>query len=710
MAKLDDLLAQVEDEQLRHAIAREMKPLRDRRQFGLVFEPHEPEFVVTPAIRPRLGHSVLPRSDIEGGVWTVTRALDGSARFEISRSGETITCSVRDLLAFRNLGEDAYPLLEHTGAAGRGDGAAHVVINGENYHALTALHFALADSVDLIYIDPPFNTGARSWKYNNRFVDSNDGYRHSKWLSFMEKRLKLARGLLSPSGVLVVLIDENENHRLGVLLQDLFPEAAHQTVSIMTNPAGIVTGGRFSRVDEYAHVVFFGESGAESRPDDLLTPLDDEERLPTGKTSAWQSLLRRGSRWAAEERQNLVYPIAVDPESNRAIGVGETVAERGDFEFDKELRLDGYPVAWPIRKDGTLGIWRIGRDLLKDLISQGMARCGEYDRKRGTYPISYVSVTQRQQIESGLLKVVPTLAENLEPPRPLNLRYAELPARRVFTMWHRNRHAAGNHGSEVLRGLLGVRQTFDYPKSLYAVHDMLDVLTADKPDALILDFFAGSGTTLHAACLLNARDGGRRRTVLVTNNELAERAEREVRGSGHLPGDPQYESRGVFEAVTRPRIEAALSGRRPNGEPVAGFRYPRVYNLPITPSDGFPDERVEFFRLDYMDPEDIDALDAGQLEPLLWLRAGARGALPATGGDWSIPERAGCAVLFDPGQLRSFASEVRARPGITHVWVHNEGLDVDRPVVTAMFPSSAVGLLPDDYTSRVDRVLNRARA
>ena len=275
-------------------------------------------------------------------------------------------------------------------------------------------------------------------------------------------------------------------------------------------------------------------------------------------------------------------------------------------------------------------------------------------------------------------------------------------------MWRRPRHAAGNHGSEVLRHLLGRRQAFDYPKSLYAVRDMLDALTADKPDAVILDFFAGSATTLHATCLLNAQDGGRRRTVLVTNNELSERDDREARNSGYLPGDAEYESRGVFEAVTRPRIQAALSGRRPDGEPVTGFRYPSVYGLDITPADGFPDERVEFFRLEYMDPEETDAGQHGRLAPLLWLSAGASGPLPGADGDWSIPEGAGCAVLFDADELSSFADVVRERPEITQVWIHNDGLDVDRTVVEAMFPSATVGLLPDDYRLHVERVLNGA--
>ena len=554
----------------------------------------------------------------------------------------------------------------------------------------------------MIYIDPPFNTGARSWRYNNRFVDANDGYRHSKWLSFMEKRLRLARGLLKPDGVLVVMIDEHESHRLGVLLQDLFRDVDHQTVTIMVNPSGIAMEGRFSRVDEYAHIVYFGDSGTLSRPDDMLSSLGYDEKPQSSGRSPWQSLLRRGAEWTAEARPNLVYPIAVDPASERVLGVGQSAAESGSFAFDRGLTIGGAPVAWPIRRDGTLGIWRIGKELLLGLMSSGMTRCGKYDKNRGTYPVSYLSELQREQIEHGLLEAIPGKGDPLDPPRPMELRTTEDPLRRVFSMWRRPRHAAGNHGSEVLRHLLGRRRAFDYPKSLYAVRDMLDALTADKPDAMILDFFAGSATTLHAVCLLNASDGGRRRTVLVTNNELSERDDRDARKSGYLPGDAEYESRGVFEAVTRPRIEAALSGRRPGGEPATGFRYPPLYGLDITPADGFPDERVEFFRLEYMDPEEADAVQHGRLAPLLWLSAGASGPLPEVGGNWSIPEGTGCAVLFDAGQLSLFADEVRERPEITQVWIHNDGLDVDRAVVNGMFPTATVGLLPDDHRLRID--------
>ena len=118
-----------------------------------------------------------------------------------------------------------YAGLKETGRVERGgDKPYQVVINGENYHALEALAFAYAGKVDCIYIDPPYNTGARDWKYNNDYVDGSDAYRHSKWLAFMERRLKLAKQLLNPNdSVLIVTIDEKEYLRLGLLLENVFP-------------------------------------------------------------------------------------------------------------------------------------------------------------------------------------------------------------------------------------------------------------------------------------------------------------------------------------------------------------------------------------------------------------------------------------------------------------------------------------------------------
>lgn len=115
----------------------------------------------------------------------------------------------------------------------------HILIEGDNYHALSVLNYTHQNAVDVIYIDPPFNTGARDWKYNNDFVDSNDMYRHSKWLSFMKNRLVPAKNLLKPNGVLICAIDKNEQERLGLLLEQLFPSHEKHCITIIHNPAGV---------------------------------------------------------------------------------------------------------------------------------------------------------------------------------------------------------------------------------------------------------------------------------------------------------------------------------------------------------------------------------------------------------------------------------------------------------------------------------------
>lgn len=128
----------------------------------------------------------------------------------------------------------------------------HTLIEADNYHALQLLEYLYAGKVDCIYIDPPYNTGAKDWKYNNDYVDGNDAYRHSKWLSFMQRRLKLAKKLLDPAdSVLIVTIDEKEYLHLGCLLEEMFPEAKIQMISSVINPKGAPRSSYFIRMDEY---------------------------------------------------------------------------------------------------------------------------------------------------------------------------------------------------------------------------------------------------------------------------------------------------------------------------------------------------------------------------------------------------------------------------------------------------------------------------
>ncbi|MCY3579296.1 MAG: site-specific DNA-methyltransferase [bacterium] len=679
MAKIEDLIDQIEDPSLREQVASEVKELKKTKQFGLVFEEHIPETVSVFGYPVRSGQIVQNRTTPDDlSQFRVLKVEDGVATvIPRGTDGPEAKIPVKDLLVVKQFHEQVFCGLTPVGNVRRGgpEKPAHVVINGENFHALQVLTYAYAGKVDCIYIDPPYNTGDKSWKYNNRFVDENDRYRHSKWLSFMEKRLRLARHLLKPDGVLVVTIDEHEVHHLGVLLDEMFPDAYHQMVTIMNNPKG-VTQPRFSRVEEYAHFVFFGEAVVESRPDDLFTFGGDtagEKQAP-----GWKSLLRGGAGALPSDRPNMVYPIAIDPEKGRIVDAGESLKERGEqglldpseYDFltpEVDLTIGGLPVAWPIRRDKSLGRWNLGRDKLLYLAQHGLARLGKFDPERRTWAISYLSAKLQDQLEAGLLEVV----SRNEDTGVLSVRYVGARDRRIKTMWHRSRHDAGTGGTKLLGELLGGRQ-FDFPKSLYAVRDTLDALVVSKPDAVILDFFAGSGTALHATALLNAQDGGRRQCVLVTNNEVNDRDAKSLAGTqrGVFKGDAEFEAKGIFEAVTKPRCETAIKGIRSDGTRPSG-KYPDRYLSDHNYEDGF-EENVEFLRLDYLDP---DLVELGRhfnaVVPILWMASGSVGEFEEWDGDapWSLPDGSTYGVLFDEQHLAQFTKELESRPSVTHVWL-----------------------------------------
>ena len=678
MAKIEDLIDEIADPDLRERIVGEVRELKRTKRFGLVFEEHIPETVSLYGLPIREGLVVQNRTTPDDlSEFRVVRVEDDEAILvPKGAEGPEARVAVEDLLVVKQFHEQTFSGFTPAGSVRRGGTAkpAHVVINGENFHALQVLAYSYAGKVDCIYIDPPYNTGDKSWKYNNRFVDENDRYRHSKWLSFMEKRLRLAKHLLKPDGVLVVTIDEHEVHHLGVLLGEMFPSAYHQMVTIMNNPKG-VSQPRFSRVEEYAHFVFFGQAAVESRPDDLFTWGADEGGV-TGEAPRWKGLLRSGTNALPSDRPNMVYPIVIDPATGRIVDAGESLRERRDrgalrsSGYDSlvpevDMTINGLPVAWPVRRDGSLGNWGLGRETFLNLVSRGLARAGRFDARRRTWAISYLSTKLQAQLEAGLLEVV----SRNDATGVLDVRYVDVRDRRIKTMWHRSHHDAGTGGADLLREFLGGRR-FDFPKSLYAVRDTLDALLASKPDAVILDFFAGSGTTLHATALLNTQDGGRRRCVLVTNNEVTDRDAKSLAKRGVFRGDTEFESLGIFEAVAKPRCEAAITGVRPDGSPLYG-RYPNRYVPDHNYSDGLS-ANVLFLRLDYLDP---DLVDLGRhfnaIVPLLWMAAGSVGELEEWDGvvPWSLPDGSTYGVLFDEQQLASFVKAVEARPAVTHVWL-----------------------------------------
>lgn len=247
MAKIEDLIAQIPDERLRKGIASEVKVLKKTKKFGLVFEEHLPETVRLPKLSVKPGDLVALKRESGNQLWRVRTIKRNIAICDRAVEGYpdpqnvNVEFPVSDLVVVRNFGDPIYPALVPVDRVERGgpDRPWHVLINADNFHALQLLLYCYEGKVDVIYIDPPYNTGARDWKYNNDYVDKNDAFRHSKWLSMMKKRLLLAKRLLKPDGVLIVTIDEHEVQHLGVLLEQLLPEYSRQMVTIVINEKGV---------------------------------------------------------------------------------------------------------------------------------------------------------------------------------------------------------------------------------------------------------------------------------------------------------------------------------------------------------------------------------------------------------------------------------------------------------------------------------------
>jgi adenine-specific DNA-methyltransferase len=273
------------------------------------------------------------------------------------------------------------------------------------------------------------------------------------------------------------------------------------------------------------------------------------------------------------------------------------------------------------------------------------------------------------------------------------MRYIEAPTRRLKTVWHRTRHDAGAYGADLLGHFLGAR-IFPFPKSLYSVRDTLAAVVGQKRDALILDFFAGSGTTLHATCLLNAADGGRRRCIVVTNNEVEDALARRLHKDGKYPGDVAFDEHGIFEAVCMPRCAAAITGSRASGEPVHGaYLDGRPY------AAGF-DENCAFLRMDYLEPDDVElGRQFTAIVPILWLASGGLGPEPdptPTSG-YLMPPASPFAVLLRESAFRRFAAALEKRRDVTHVWLVTDSERAFADMRAALPDEYAVGMLYRDY-------------
>lgn len=679
MSRLSDLLRQARktDPQLGADLEAEFVALRRQRTFGLVFEPHQPEAVELPGRPVRRGDKVgvlppraAPIDDEEGLVedkrlWRVVQ-IDRSTSEPLAHLAEIDTeepevkeVPLENLVVVAEFRDHIYPGLVETGRVERGgDKPFHTVINSENYHALEMLTYTHRRSIDAIYIDPPYNSGARDWKYNNAYVAEEDSYRHSKWLAFMERRLKLSRELLKPDGSLVVTIDEHEVNRLGVLLDQVFPEYTRQMVTIVNNPKG-VTQGYLSRVEEYAFYVFGPDAKLGPVDDDLLTHRDTEDIEGELQRPRWKGLLRSGAESLRGDRPDMYYPVWFDKATGRLSHAGDPLPAGEEPSFDEH---EGLTPIWPIRKDMQQGRWGVGPALLNSLIHEGYARLGKYDRKRNTWGVTYLSKQVRDDLAAGLLQV-----HNVDEATGVaDVVYVDTAARKVRTVWHRSTHDAGAHGTDLIGNMLGTGRTFDFPKALYAVEDALRPLVGHKPDAVVLDFFAGSGTTAHAVMRLNKQDGGRRQSISVTNNEVSAEEQADLRAKGLRPGDTEWEALGICDFITKPRITAAITGLTQRNEPIPG-KYATGAQFPI--SEGLSENAV-FFTLTYEAMRTVQHNRAfSRIAPMLWLRAGSRGrlieSLPEQG--WDVSER--YAILRKLDTADGFINAVKEADAVSLAFV-----------------------------------------
>jgi adenine-specific DNA-methyltransferase len=371
----------------------------------------------------------------------------------------------------------------------------NILIEGDNYHALSVMNYTHQGKIDVIYIDPPYNTGSQTWRYNNNYVDSEDVWKHSKWLSFMEKRLKLAKNLLSKHGFIICAIDANELFSLGLLMDEIFGE--HNRIGLVTvlhNPKGRNFTRWFSANSEYmliyAKNVNYASFNEVAIDDKIKATFNYTER--NGKKYRLEPLMRSRTETLRKNKPKFWYPIYVSPDLKSI-----TLKKKKD-----------YNEVYPITKNGKEATWINLPKTFREKNKNNIFIAKKENGKINIY---------RKYYEQQIFKNV----------------------------WTDQKYQSEFHGTNLIKKILG-DNIFDYPKSLYLVEDILKITSRKK--SIILDFFAGSGTTGHAVMKMNKEDGGQRKFILCTNNENA-----------------------ICEEVTYPRIKNVIVGYSHNGKKVEGL-------------------------------------------------------------------------------------------------------------------------------------------
>lgn len=701
MAAINDLIAQIQDPILRAKIEQEANKLSKQKKFGLVFEEHLPESTRLYGVPIRKGSMVTLKNDKSGQTYAVLRKTGDTAVCLPRDGGETVMHQLSDLVTVAEFGEPIYPYLEPLDSVCNAPDSDlwHALIEADNYHALQLLEYLYAGKVDCIYIDPPYNTGAKDWKYNNDYVDGADTYRHSKWLSFMQKRLKIAKKLLNPQdSVLIVTIDEKEYLHLGCLLEELFPQARIQMVSISNNLAGVQRATEFARSDEFAYFVMFGESAPQRMvlgPEWINAKSGGRTHLGTIR---WDLLRRTGSNTQRTHSPGCYYPIYITNDGKKFYGTGEALP----LKYKKENAPpapEGTIALWPTRQDGSEGVWQLGPEKFKERVQKGLIKLGPF---KGDHTcVYYLKPAEEAKLYDGTYDVVGYNEDgSVITSEAAQIERNVLPS----TQWQVSAHDATHYGTRLIKKYIPGRN-FAYPKSLYAVRDCIRFFVTNKPNALIVDFFAGSGTTLHAVNLLNAEDGGHRRCIMVTNNEVSGEEEKILTAKGVSPDDEEWCGLGIARYITWPRTVCSIKGCDINGNAIRGdygvqieaydedktevytvdgkkisqklYKKVKMETMPelakIQKADGFKANAV-FLKLGFLDKTSVAlGRQFKEMLPTLWMKAGAYGPCPTVDGaetqDMLILPKNRFAVLTNEASFEEFAEKVNGIPQIETVYI-----------------------------------------
>jgi len=343
----------------------------------------------------------------------------------------------------------------------------HILIEGDNYHALSVLNYTHGDSVDVIFIDPPYNkgiSGSNDFRYNDRFVDNEDTFRHSKWLSFMDKRLRLARNILKSTGVIFITISDDEVHHLRCLMDEIFREENFVANVVWQKKQSPQNDATYLS-DMHDHILVYAKKAKKNKNDPEGWQISFLKRTEKQNARAGNPDNDPRGQWissdytcnkTAEQRPNLYYPL-INPFTQKKVYPSRQRVWRYE-KSTHEIHIKENRIWWGVSGEGF--------PRLKKFVSD---------------------------LQNG---IVPS------------------------TWWEREMVGDNQEARSELREILNDENVdFDTPKPVRLIKHILSIATQAGGSEIIVDFFAGSGTTAHAVLELNEEDGGNRQSILITNNE-----------------------------------------------------------------------------------------------------------------------------------------------------------------------------------------------